>query len=368
MRKLIALIFCGVLCTVSWPIHTQAQAFDFPQGVIAISPDRTMLALAPIEIVDNRTRNTREIRIYSLSTKELLRSAVLEKVDSSVSYDGIEALDWMGDHLLADDAFHIYVVNASTFEVVHAEWLPGINAAKWSPDAAHYVLAGTFLGISSMSQDKPVTFDSGGAKLTGDTIESVRWSPDSRALALGMMNGVIDLWTADGKFVAELGASPTSGLPWMNVMAWSPDSRYFAYVLAAHPSKIDIFDMHEKVINNAFVTRNVQISSLAWALDNKTLAMNATNGTLIVWDSKTNAQQIVAQGGEAESYPNAVIWSPDGTHLVASRGYTITVWDTGTWQETLHADGYPLYWITNTELLANVMNATANGYNTLTIK
>jgi len=223
------------------------------------------------------------------------------------------------------------------------------------------------MGINSVSQAKPVLFEYPDQQLTGDTIESAQWSPDGQHLALGMMNGVILIWGVDGKFVADMGAPPTSGKPWMNVMSWSPDGRYFAYVLAAHPSKIDIFDMQEKVINNAFVARDGQVSGMAWSLDGKMLATNTTEGTVSVWDNDTGTQKIIAQGRNADNYPNTVIWSPDGTRLVAARGYTMTVWDTATWQETSHADGYPLYWLTNTRLLATMVSATANGYNILSV-
>jgi WD40 repeat protein len=360
-------LFITVLCASSLPQVAHAATFDFPQGVIALKPERTLMALAPIEIVDGRTRNSRDIQLYDLSSKQMLRTGTLGAVKGMTSA-GIEDMDWMGDKLLVEDGFIVYVIDVNTFEVLDQQTLPGINQVRWSPDADHYVLAGTSLSILSLSNAAPVTLESRGTtQAAPSAISKVSWSPDGQYLALGGLDGLITIWNIDGSFVQELDGRVAEGAPTFNVMAWSPDSQQFGYVLVSDTSTIGAYDVFADKSSQLTIPDFRDVSGLTWSADSKKLAYNTTDSMVGVWDVAADELQMVLAGKALHKYRNNVLWSPDGTRMVAALAYNIRVWDTANWDVMLDDFGYPLAWLGNDRLLISVFTTTANGYNILKV-
>ena len=131
------------------------------------------------------------------------------------------------------------------------------------------------------------------------------WSPDGEYVAASG-----DIWRAEtGEIVRRL--SMSSILRYRS--AWSPDSRMFAWGMAADDNGVYVWDRETDEIRE-LRGHTSSVWSVAWSPDSKQFASGGIGGKILIWDVATGE---VVRTYEAEASSRSVAWSPDG-ELVAA--------------------------------------------------
>jgi WD40 repeat protein len=198
-------------------------------------------------------------------------------------------------------------------------------------------------------------------QLHDNMIRALAFSPDSRGLAIGSMDGTIQLWdvtngtllwsnwhnnnvtrlafSPDGKGLAGAGNDSTPRL-WdahsgrllqelahpapVFAISWSPDGRW----LASGDSEgiVRLWEMQESnpaVCVHLFSGHTDWVPALCFSPDSRLLASGSQDGTVIIWDIIHGAiQQKLSTQTDRILY---VAWSPNG-QLVASSGLERVIW------------------------------------------
>lgn len=195
------------------------------------------------------------------------------------------------------------------------------------------------------------------------------WSlchPEVRTLRSAVNSSYV-AWSPDGEYVAASGDVWRAGtgelvrrLSMSNILryrsAWSPDSRLFAWGMAADDSVIYVWDRQTDEIRELRGHRS-SVWSVAWSPDGEQLASGGIGGEIHIWDIATGE---VMRTFDAGNHVGSVGWSPDGELLAAcvmeqylqvwksADGESLTrvkldTWDTGnSSQLSWHPDGEQL--------------------------
>ena len=140
-------------------------------------------------------------------------------------------------------------------------------------------------------------------------VNSVAFSPDSKTLASGSIDGKVRLWdVSSGTLKNTLEHSDQ-----VVDLAYSPDG---TTIVAASGSYLHIWDVSSGTLKKRFRHgwAGDPLSSVAYSPDGTTIASGSTRGHgAILWDAETGAQKKRLTGN------NGIVWSvaysPDGTRL-----------------------------------------------------
>jgi WD40 repeat protein/serine/threonine protein kinase/class 3 adenylate cyclase len=169
-------------------------------------------------------------------------------------------------------------------------------------------------------------------------VQTLAFSPDGAMLASGGQDGLVKLW--DSKTGRLLGTLPGRD-SWIQCVAFSPDSTMFA---AAAGDEAVLYDTrtqkelhkltgHQKVI---------QLMSLAFSPDGRTVATASKDTTLKLWDANTG-KEIRTFAGHAKEV-SSVAFTPDGRHVISgSWDGTVKMWDVATGALTRTFNGSQVY-------------------------
>jgi Tol biopolymer transport system component len=219
-----------------------------------------------------------------------------------------------------------------------------IDGAQWSPNGKRLALT-----ISHGTDDSLVLADKSG-HLTRQLAEYggfVAWSPDGRRMLYEEEPAVNSLFLANGD-----GSKPIRLSTESNFIAWAPDGRHIAYTAGDPvfgPTLLVIApaDGGKQVIETTNADPGIRF---AWSPNGHQLAYTSGTGTDV---SLTNADgthgTLLAAGVETQPYVACLLWSPDGTHLIAGK----TLIDVTSGQQVqLPSDAFSTAWYPDGSVLA----------------
>ncbi|CAG7561893.1 unnamed protein product [Fusarium equiseti] len=166
----------------------------------------------------------------------------------------------------------------------------------------------------------------------GDAVESIRFSPDSKLLAIAGYSS--DVWIWD---MVDGAKQPMLKPQKDNIecpIAYSANSQLASVCWDNHT--VDIYDATSGSYLSSLRSHAGRICSIALSPGGNLLASLSGNGTISLWDTKTRTCQWVVQQ-DLKLGPGYLKFSPDGTMLACEYRRCIYWWDTmtGLHQRTL---------------------------------
>ena len=154
------------------------------------------------------------------------------------------------------------------------------------------------------------------------------WSLDGRKIAAPNDNQFIIWDVASGEPQAVFDTI-------YEAPAFSADSRLVA-LTDRDTNEMIIYDLENEIVTQTFNNVTARVAGVAFAPDGRSLAYGSGNNVVIV-DSETGEKSTVLSGYPANQAVTQIIWSPDGSALLAASGVTSGEDAAGTmilWQET----------------------------------
>jgi WD40 repeat protein len=273
---------------------------------------------------------------------------------------------------LPDDLEPITSENISRIQEVARFSLPDdwVRAIAFSSD-------GTLLAAGTWFDSVHVWRVSTGDEVATQPVEiplcDIRFSPDSTRLASSDLEGDMYLWdfAADAE-TTVLAGPQRSHHNICGEATFSPDSALLAY--ASEDGAIRLWDVAASM--ELITIRTQEADRVLFSPDGKLLAASDTDGTIRLWDVAARTETAILEGHselissmafspnggllasgsldftvklwdlEADEVINTIAsddqayfgianlaFSPDGTSIVFSGAYSITVWDVTQWQE-----------------------------------
>jgi WD40 repeat protein len=113
---------------------------------------------------------------------------------------------------------------------------------------------------------------------------------------------------------------------WINVLAWSPDSKRL--VGGYEDGQAEIWDATDEEATQALLHYSAHkdtIRAASWSTNRKRIATGSDDSTIHVWDA-SNARQVFIYKGHNDIV-HCVAWSPDKKRLAsASEDTTVCIW------------------------------------------
>ena len=183
------------------------------------------------------------------------------------------------------------------------------NQLIWSPDGELLALYGEYNAIRIFDLETQ-TFIKDLELPIASLPSGLAWSPDSTAIAVGLMNGDIYIWNHDKWFRREPLETHSEVI---SALAWSPDGDYLAI-----GSELGVWRYWDLASNQS--QRRVEghaavIQDIAFSPKQNFLATASADGNIFIWDLQ--GYTIKQRLGNPDCPVNRVLWSPDGT-LIAS--------------------------------------------------
>lgn len=183
------------------------------------------------------------------------------------------------------------------------------NQIAWSPDGDLLAVFGEFNTVRIFDL-KTEEFVKDLSLPVSSMPTSLTWSPDGKAIAVGMTNGDITIWNRDGWFKREPLETHSDVI---SALSWSPDGQYLAI-----GSELGVWRYWDIAKNQSL--RRVEghasiILDLAFSPKESLLATASTDGSILLWDTQsyTIHQRLESSGCQV----NRVLWSPDATLLAS---------------------------------------------------
>ena len=159
------------------------------------------------------------------------------------------------------------------------------------------------------------------------TITSISFSPDSKIIASGNSDGVINLWKQNGTLIKTL----TSNNSEITQITFSPDGKKIA--ASDVDGKVTIWQMDGSLIAS-LTGHKSKVTSVSFSADSKILASSSSDGTANLWKCDTPAESLrdrnctllfsIDYGSELTS----IKFSPTKQTLVAgSSNGSVMIWN-----------------------------------------
>ncbi len=242
-----------------------------------------------------------------------------------------------------------------------------VLALDWSPDGKYVAVGGTISGTTNNDLlvyrfDRPsevltlVTSANPDLGSTGDTVNTVAWSPDGNYLAVGgaisgtTFNNDLFIYRFDNvndflSSVTSVNPGGGSNADTVNAVDWTPDGKYLAVggtILGTTGNDLYVYQFDrvaETLTQVASVNPDAggtsdSVFAVNWSPDGIYLAAGGTisgttNDDLFVYTFNPSTgflSQIVAvaPAGSTTNPINTVQWSPDGNYLAVGRTLTVS--------------------------------------------
>lgn len=152
-------------------------------------------------------------------------------------------------------------------------------------------------------------------------------SPDGRRLALGVRDGIIDLWDVTSRKVS---ASLQGTSRRVASLAFSPDGAWLASVGDYGESTVRIWDVSAQDLLHVVNVQQGYLHNVAFSPDAVTFATAGDDGTVKLWNSQTTAPLATLAGKSGPAH--SLAFSRDGRMLAAGYmrrgpGGAVKIWD-----------------------------------------
>jgi WD40 repeat protein len=203
----------------------------------------------------------------------------------------------------------------------------------WSPDSKFLVsgnVDGTIRVWNVETEEQVRIMGDGDAAVT-----SVAWASDGHTLASGDSSDSITLWNTENGEPTQLKDGYCSGCS--SQVAWSPDSQYLAIAIG---QDIEVWDINKDEIIRKYTTSKYSFNGITWSPDGNSLA--AGSDGVQVWDIHTGEQVFSKElQSEYDWQIEELAWSPIGTYLATGDNYgNVEIWDTNDWMLINSIEGY----------------------------
>jgi WD40 repeat protein/tRNA A-37 threonylcarbamoyl transferase component Bud32 len=147
-----------------------------------------------------------------------------------------------------------------------------------------------------------------------------RFSPDGRWIAAGGSDGLLRIWSSDGRGEPRVLRGPSGSV---QSVAFSPDGRRIATALA--DSTIRIWNLDSGGPPLVLTGHTESATRAEFSPDGTRIASASQDGTVRVWSADGHGDPLVLRGHT--SFVNAVSFSPDGRRIAScSLDETVRVW------------------------------------------
>src|SRR6266496_2999159 len=156
---------------------------------------------------------------------------------------------------------------------------PGVHTVVWSPDGRYIVVAGSSIPTTVWNAgngQNVFTYPENDQ----DAEFSLAWSPDSKNIALGNIDGTVRVWEpSTNKVLAYKGQS-------MNVysLAWSPDGTRIAS--GSIDDTVQIWDASTLTTLFTYRGHTNEIRAVSWSPDSEYVASGSSDQTVQVWQAQ----------------------------------------------------------------------------------
>ncbi len=207
-----------------------------------------------------------------------------------------------------------------------------VTAVAFSPDGQLLLIAHRYQGVSVQNSQsgEQICAMAGGPR----SIDAAVFSPDSRYVLTGGVDGVAALWSARQCQKVRQSIDTAFGMSGIKAVAFSPDGRYFVtggfddiarLWVTPESGALRTFSPRIEAPGNA-TPAATEITSIAVSPDSKYLMAGSLDQLARLWDLTTGAQvrSFVGHTGTV----NAVAFSADGRFALSGSGdHTVRVWD-----------------------------------------
>jgi WD40 repeat protein len=145
-------------------------------------------------------------------------------------------------------------------------------------------------------------------KGNGRNVESIRFSPDGKELAMAGDDGRLRLWDVKSRHLKEIKIHKGS----INSVSFSPDGRELA--IAGEDGKVRRSDL-SGTLRAEFNSYQGSIKNISFSPDGKLIATTGTHGTVRLW---TLSGQQVAEFKGHQNIVSSLGFSEDGKWLVTA--------------------------------------------------
>ena len=255
----------------------------------------------------------------------------------------------------------VQIWNATTGALIHKYRLAGaVFSVAWSPDGREVAAGGITGSVTVFDLATAQTLLT--YKGHTDAVFSVAWSPDGKRIASASNDGTMQVWNATtGQQLLRYGTHPAKGLPTpLNSVAWSPNGN--ALALGGNGNALVLNANTGNEIGD-YGYNGGSIHALAWSPDGTNIVFGDSDYSVQVWNVASHKNLYTYNGHTIDVF--SVAWSPNGQRIASgSSDGLIEVWDALTGQHVYtyrgHADMYLNHYTSGNDAAVNSLTWSPN--------
>lgn len=151
-----------------------------------------------------------------------------------------------------------------------------INAMAWSPNGRYIITAGDSYPTTIWDASNGNTVFTYPAH-DNDRVFSLAWSPDSKRVALGNVDGSARIWTPTTNSIVVLNGHPQN----IYALAWSPDGTRLA--TASIDDTVQVLNTTTGEQIYVYTGHTNELRTIAWSPSGKLVASGSSDDTVQVW-------------------------------------------------------------------------------------